>query len=164
MAGRCSPDRRSTRRRPPSPRKLFDGRTALVALALGAGAIAVSAQSKTSEELTLYPSSLTMTLREARVVVVATRSGKAPARVEWSISNPAVATVSGRGASADIKPSSAGRAIVTARVDGRMTTAALTVAEEPELRLGTPRWSVPPIAGTTPRPLIEASRVDDDGA
>jgi len=143
---------------------LFDGRTALVAIALGAGAIAVSAQSKTSEELTLYPSSLTMALREQRAVVVATRSGKTPSRVEWSISNPAIASLSARGASADIKASSAGRAIITARVDGRMTTAALTVAEEPELRLGTTRWAVPPIAGTTPRPLIESSRVDDGGA
>ena len=143
---------------------MFDGRTALIAIALGAGAIAVSAQSKTSEELTLYPSSLTMALREQRVVAVATRSGKTPPRVEWTISNPAVATLSVRGASADIKASSAGRAIITARVDGRMTTAALTVAEEPELRLGTTRWAVPPIAGMTPRPLIEASRVDDDGA
>jgi hypothetical protein len=163
MAGRCSPDRRSTRRRPPSHRKLFDRRTALVAIALGAGAIAVSAQTK-PEELTLYPSSMTMTLREQRVVVVATRSGKTPARVEWSISSQAIATISGHGASADIKPSSAGRAIITARVDGRMTTAALTVAEEPDLRLGTIRWSVTPIAGTTSRALIEASRVDDDGA
>ena len=104
-----------------------------------------------------------MAMREQRLVVVATRSGKTPARVDWSISNPAVATITARGSSADIKAVSPGRALVTARVNGRTTTAALTVAEEPELRFGTTRWSVAPISGMVPRPLLDATRVEDDG-
>ena len=96
--------------------------------------------------------------------MVATRSGKAPARVEWTVSNPAVASVTARGSTAEIKAMSPGRALVTARVNGRTTTAALTVADEPELRFGTTRWAVAPMAGMTPRPPIDASRVDDDGA
>jgi len=105
-----------------------------------------------------------MTAREDRVVMVATRSGKVPARVEWTVSNPAVAAITPRGSTADIKATSPGRAVVTARVDGRTASTALTVADEPELRFGTIRWAVAPIAGMTARPLIEASRVDDDGA
>jgi outer membrane protein assembly factor BamB len=126
-------------------------------------AVGAAAQTK-PEELAMFPTSLTMGGREERVVMVATRSGKVPARVEWTISNPAVATITPRGATAGIKATSAGRAIVTARVDGRMTSAALTVADEPDLRLGTIRWSIAPIPGLTQRPPIEASRVEDDGA
>src|SRR5436190_3643598 len=165
MDGRCSRVRPSTPRRPPSSRKLFLVRPAgLIVLASSAGAIAAVAQSKPSEEPTLYPSSLTMAMREHRLIVVATRSGKTPARVEWTISNPAVATIAARGASADIAAASPGRALITARVNGRTTTAALTVAEEPELRLGTTRWSVAPVTGMAPRPLLEATRVDDEGS
>jgi outer membrane protein assembly factor BamB len=104
-----------------------------------------------------------MAMREHRQIVVATRSGKTPARVEWTISNPAVATIAARGASADIAAASPGRALITAQVNGRTTTAALTVADEPELRLGTTRWSVAPVAGMASRPLLEATRVDDEG-
>jgi len=104
-----------------------------------------------------------MALREHRQIVVATRSGKTPALVEWTISNPAVATIAARGASADIAAASPGRALITVRVNGRTTTAALTVADEPELRLGTTRWSVGPVAGMASRPLLEATRVDDEG-
>ena len=129
-----------------------------------AAAVSVAAQSKPSEELTVFPTALTMTAREDRVVMVATRSGKVPARVEWTVSNPAVATITPRGSTVGIKATSPGRTVVTARVDGRMASTALTVADEPELRLGTIRWAVAPIAGMTARPLIEASRVDDDGA
>ena len=87
------------------------------------------------------PSSLTMGVREHRDIVVATRSGKTPARVEWTISNPAVATIAPRGASADIAAASPGpraryRARQRTNVDG-----AMTVGDEPELRLGTTRWS-----------------------
>ena len=112
----------------------------------------------------MFPTALTMTAHEERVVMVATRSGKTPARVEWSVSNPAIATVTPRGSTAAVKAMSPGRALVSARVDGRMASTTLVVADEPELRLGTTRWAVAPIAGTTPRPLIEASRVEDDGA
>src|SRR5262249_4608427 len=90
--------------------------------------------------------------------------GKVPARIEWTVSNPAVATITPRGARAGIKAAAPGRALVTARVDGRMASTELTVADEPDLRWGTVRWSVAPIAGLTPRPPIEASRVEDDGA
>ena len=164
MADKSSPVRRSTRRPPPSLRKLFHVRRAgLVVLAIAAATIVAGAQTKLSEELTLYPSSLTMAMREQRLVVVATRSGKRPARVDWSISNAAVATIAGRGASADVRGLSPGRTLITARVDGRTTTATLTVAEEPDLRVGTTRWSVAPVSGMVPRPLLDASRVDDDG-
>jgi len=105
-----------------------------------------------------------MAAREQRVLSVATRSGKIPARVEWSISNAAVATIAARGSAAEISALSAGRALVTARVDGRTTTAIVIVADEPQLRFGTTRWAVPPVAGLVSRPLLEASRFDDDGA
>ena len=128
-----------------------------------AAAVSDDAQTKTSEELVMFPTALTMTAREERAVMVATRSGRVPARVEWTVSNSAVATVTPRGASADVKATSPGRALVTARVDGRTASLSLTVADEPELRYGTTRWAVMPIAGMVPRPVIEASRVDDDG-
>jgi len=112
----------------------------------------------------MFPASLTLAAHEERPVVVATRSGKAPARVEWTVSNPAIATVVAHGPSADIKAVAPGRALVTAQVNGRTATTALTVADEPELRFGTTRWAVAPIPGLVPRPLLEASRVDDDGA
>jgi len=133
-------------------------------LALAAGTIAATAQTKPSEDLALYPSALTMTASEQRLVVLATRSGKTPAGVDWSISSPGVATMTARGASLDLRAQAPGRAVITARVNGRTATAALTVVEEPDLRFGTTRWSVPPLPGTLPRPLLEASRVDDDGA
>ena len=120
------------------------------------------AQTKPSEELTLYPSSLTMAMREQREILVATRSGKTPTRVDWSVSNPAIATVDARGASAEIRPVSPGRVLVTAKVNGRTSTAALTIAEEPQLRFGTTRWSVAPVTGMAPRPLLDATRVDDE--
>ena len=94
---------------------------------------------------------------------VATRSGKIPPRVEWSISNPAVASIAMRGSSADVRALSAGRALVTARVNGRTVAASVTVEDE-NLRLGTTRWSVAPMSGLVPRPLLDASRVDDEGA
>jgi hypothetical protein len=128
-----------------------------------AAAVSDDAQTKPSEELAVFPTALTMTAREERAVMVATRSGKVPARVEWTVSNPAIATITPRGSMADITATSPGRALVTARVDGRMASVSLTVADEPELRYGTTRWAVAPIAGMVPRPLIEASRVDDDG-
>ncbi len=105
-----------------------------------------------------------MTVREQHAVVVAARSGKTPDRVEWTVSNPAIVTISGQGASATVRAVAPGRAVVTARVNGRSTTTALVVADEPELRFGTPRWSVAPMPGLLPRPLLEATRVDDDGA
>lgn len=105
-----------------------------------------------------------MAAREERAVMVATRSGKVPARVEWTVSNPAVATITPRGATADVKATAPGRAVVTARVDGRMASMALTVADEPELRWGTVRWAIAPTPGLIPRPPIEASRVEGDGA
>jgi hypothetical protein len=132
-------------------------------LAIAAGTIAAGAQTKPSEELTLYPSSLTIAMREARLVSVATRSGRAPARVDWTISNPAVATIAAYGPSAEIRAASPGRALITARANGRTTTSELTVVEEQELRLGTTRWSVAPISGLAPRPLLDATRVDDEG-
>lgn len=129
-----------------------------------AGALDARAQTKPSEELALFPTAFTMAAREQRVVMVATRSGKSPARVEWSISNPAVATISPHGPSADVRAASPGRALVTARANGRTTTAALTVADEPDVRFGTTRWSVARMPGLAPRPLLDAMRVDDDGA
>lgn len=105
-----------------------------------------------------------MVMGEERPVVVATRSGKTPAGADWSVSNPAVASVVARGASADVKALAAGRALITARVNGRTTTVSVVVAEEPELRFGTTRWSVAPVSGMVSRPLLDASRVDDAGA
>src|SRR5690242_252077 len=164
MGGRSSRARRSTRRLPPSVRKLFRVRRAgFIALAIAAGTIAARAQTKPSEDLTLYPSSLTMAMGEQRLVVVATKSGKTPAAVDWTVSN-SVVSIAGRGSSADVKALAPGRALITARVNGRTTTAAVTVADEPELRLGTTRWSVAPVSGMVPRPLLDASRVDADGA
>jgi hypothetical protein len=128
-----------------------------------AAATSDDAQTKASEELAMFPTSVTMTAREERAVMVATRSGRVPARIEWTVSNPAVATITPRGSTADIKAISPGRALVTARVDGRTASTSLTVADEPELRLGTTRWAVAPIAGMVARPLIEATHVDDDG-
>ncbi len=133
-------------------------------LALFASALAGLAQTRpTGEDLALFPGALTMGARGQRVVSVATRSGKIPARVEWSISNPSVASLASRGSFADIRAVSPGRALLTARVNGRSATAAITV-EEGELRFGTPRWSVAPVAGLVPRPPLDASRVDDRGA
>ena len=122
------------------------------------------AQTKNAgEELAVFPSAVTMGPRGQRAVSVATRSGKIPPRVEWSISNPAVAAVVMRGSSAEIRALSAGRALVTARVNGRTVNASITVDDD-NLRLGTTRWSVAPMSGLVPRPLLDASRVDDDGA
>jgi hypothetical protein len=165
MDARSSLDRRSTRRRPPSLRNLLLVRVAAaLSLALAAGVLAGHAQTKTSgEELTVYPSAVTMGSRGQRALSVATRSGKLPPRVEWTTSNPAVASIASTGSSADIRAVSAGRALVTARVNGRSATASITVSEEAVLRLGTTRWSVPPVSGLTPRPLLDASRMDDEG-
>jgi hypothetical protein len=144
---------------------LFRVRTAAALLiALAAGVPAGRAQTKTSaEELTVFPSVVTMSSRGQRALSVATRSGKVPPRVEWSISNPAVASIAARGPAADVRALSAGRALVTARVNGR-TVSATVVVEDENLRLGTTRWAVPPMSGLVPRPLLDASRVDDDGA
>jgi hypothetical protein len=136
---------------------------AAVALALSAAAL-VGAQTKNSgEDLSIFPGALNMGAVETRPIVVATRSGKTPQRVEWTISNPDIASISPRGSFADITAKSPGRALVTARVAGRTVSANVTVAEESELRFGTARWSVPPVAGLSPLPLLDASRVDDDG-
>ena len=116
-----------------------------------------------AEELYVYPSAITMGARGQRTLSVATRSGKIPARVEWSTSNGSIATIAPRGATVDVRAGGAGRAVVTARVNGKSVTATVIV-EDADLRLGTTRWSVQAVAGLTPRPLLEASRVDDDGA
>jgi len=141
--------------------------TAAIALAVCVGTL-IRAQTKPSEkpseQLTLFPTSLTMTGGEERVVTAATRSGRIPAPVEWSISNPAVARMTASGSSVAIKALSPGRALVTARAYGRTATAMLTVADEPQLRLGTIRWAVAPLPGMVPRAVLDASRVDDDGA
>ncbi len=133
-------------------------------LAIAASTLGASAQTKSSEELVLYPSSLTLALRDERELTVATRSGKAPSRVEWSVSNPSLVTLVPHGASVDVRAGSAGRAVVTARVNGRSATATLTVAEEPQLRFGTTRWTVARVGGLLPRPLLDASRTDSEGA
>jgi len=131
---------------------------------LGTGAHIGRAQTKASaEELSVFPASLTMSGRGQRALSVATRSGKIPPRVEWTISNASVAAITPHGASADIRALAAGRALVTARVNGRTVSATVTV-EDSDLRLGTIRWSVPPIAGLLPRPPLDASPADDDGA
>jgi len=141
--------------------------TAAIALAVCVGTL-IRAQTKPSEkpseQLTLFPTSLTMTGGEERVVTAATRSGRIPAPVEWSISNPAVARMTASGSSVAVKALSPGRALVTARAYGRTATAMLTVADEPQLRLGTIRWAVAPLPGMVPRAVLDASRVDDDGA
>jgi len=116
-----------------------------------------------AEELFVYPSAIAMGARGQRTLSVATRSGKSPARVEWSTSNGSIASIAPRGATVDVRAGAAGRALVTARVDGRSVTATVVV-EDADLRLGTTRWSVPAFPGLAPRPLLEASRVDDDGA
>ena len=135
-----------------------------VALALSA-ATCVSAQTKDSaEDLTIYPSTLNMLARDdARAIMVATRSGKRPARVEWTVSNPAVASVASTGASAEIRGRSAGRVVVTARVNGRTSSATVTVLDAPTLPWGTTRWSLSPISGMTSRPLLDASPTDSQG-
>jgi len=141
--------------------------TAAIALAVCVGTL-IRAQTKPSEkpseQLTLFPTSLTITGGEERVVTAATRSGRIPAPVEWSISNPAVARMTASGSSVAVKALSPGRALVTARAYGRTATAMLTVADEPQLRLGTIRWAVAPLPGMVPRAVLDASRVDDDGA
>src|SRR4029077_5180910 len=63
-----------------------------------------------------------------------------------------------------VKAISAGRGLVTARVNGRTATATLIVADELQLRLGTIRWAVGPLPGMVPRAVLDASRVDDDGS
>ena len=127
--------------------------------------LAGQAQTKISgEELAVYPASVTMGARGQRTVSVATRSGKTPARVDWSISNASIMSIAPRGASVDIRALSSGRALLTARVAGRTVSANITVADEDNLRLGTIRWSVAPIAGLVSRPLLDAFRVGEDGA
>ena len=134
-----------------------------VALALSA-ATCVSAQTKDSaEDLTIFPSTLSLARDGARTIMVATRSGKRPPRVEWTVSNPAVASVASTGASADVRARAAGRVVVTARVNGRTSSASVTVLDAPALPWGTTRWSLAPIPGLTPRPLLDASRIDDEG-
>jgi len=148
---------------------LLRARTAtLLALALGAGVLDVSnghAQTKISgEELAVFPASLTMGARGQRALSVATRSGKIPSRVEWSVSNPSVASIITRGSFVDVRALSPGRALVTARVDGRTVNAAITVAEDNDLRLGTTRWSVPAMTGLVSRVPLDASPADESGA
>jgi len=101
--------------------------------------------------------------RAQRAISVATRSGKVPPRVDWSISNPSVVSITSRGPAVDVRALSAGRALITARVNGRAVTASITV-DDADLRLGTARWLLPRMTGLTPRALLDASRVDDDGA
>ena len=138
---------------------------AAAVLALCTGALTGHAQTKASgEDLTLYPGAITMAERDERVIAVATRSGKAPLRVEWTVSNSEILAIAPHGPTAAIKGKSAGRVLVTARVNGRAVNATITVAEEPDLRFGATRWSIAPVAGLVPRPLLEASRVDEDGA
>jgi len=138
---------------------------AAVILALGAGAFTSQAQTRISgEELALFPASIPLGAGSRGVTSVATRSGKIPPRVDWSISNSSVASITAHGPSVEIQARSAGRAVVTARVSGRSASATITVSEDADLRLGTTRWSVPPMAGLVPRTLLDASRVDDDGA
>jgi hypothetical protein len=134
-----------------------------VALAVGAATYAAAQTKNSGEDLAIYPGALSMSAVETRPIVVATRSGKTPTRVEWTSSNPDIVSIAPRGASADIRAKSPGRALVTARVGGRAVSANVTVAEEPDLRFGTTRWSVPRMAGLLPRPLLDASPVDDDG-
>src|ERR1043166_3180345 len=166
MGGRFLPARRSTRNPPASPRKLFRSRIAgALAFVLATGAVSGRAQTRGSgEELAIFPASVTMGARGQRTISVVTRSGKIPARVEWSITNSSVASLNARASTADIKALSAGRALVTARVNGRSVTATIVVAEENELRLGTVRWSVPAIAGLVSRAPLDASPADDEGA
>src|SRR5437763_14968428 len=129
MDARFSPRRRSTRRRLPSLHKLFRVRTAAALLiALAVGVPAGRAQTKTSgEELTIFPSAVTMGPRGQRALSVATRSGKIPPRVEWTISNPTVASIAMRGPAADVRALSVGRALITARVNGRTVNATIVV-------------------------------------
>jgi outer membrane protein assembly factor BamB len=123
------------------------------------------AQTRTSgEELSVFPASLTMGARGQRTVSVATRSGKVPARVEWSVSNPSIASITSRGSFVDVRPLSPGRALVTARVAGRTVSASVTVAEENDLRFGTTRWAVPAVAGLVPRAPLDASNADGNAA
>src|SRR5665213_535781 len=129
---------------------------AAAVLALSTGALTGHAQTKASgEDLTLYPGAITMAGHDERVISVATRSGKAPLRVEWTVSNPDILTIAPHGPTAAIKGKSPGRVLVTARVNGRSVNANVTVAEEPDLRFGTTRWSIAPVSGLVPRPLLE---------
>src|SRR5258708_6749243 len=124
---------------------------AAAALAFSASELSGQAQSRNSgEALALFPASITMGVRSRGVTSVATRSGKIPPRVDWSISNPGIASISPHGSSVDIRALSAGRVLITARVNGRSVDASVTVSEDADLRLGTTRWSVPPMAGLVP--------------
>jgi len=137
---------------------------AAAALALASG-LTGQAQTKVSGDvLTLYPASMTLGARGRAVAMVATRSGKIPARVTWSISAPGVASMTPHGSSVDVTALSPGRALVTASANGRTATLSLTVAEGDRPRFGTTRWSVPRTIGLVPRPLLDAARTDEDGA
>jgi len=144
---------------------LFPARTAAaLALILATGARTGHAQTKTpGEDLAVFPASMTMGARGQREISVATRSGKIPPRVEWSISNAAVASLTPHAASVDVKAVAPGRALVTARVNGHSVSATVVVGDENDVRVGTTRWSVPPAAGLVPRPLLDAVRADDNG-
>jgi len=137
---------------------------AAAALVLSAATCANAQAKNSAEDLTLYPGAITMAERDERVISVATRSGRAPLRVEWTVSNPDILTIAAHGPTAALKGKAAGRVLVTARVNGRAVNASIIVAEESDLRFGTTRWSVAPVSGLVPRPLLEASRVDEDGA
>jgi len=138
---------------------------AAAALALGASGLTGLAQTAVSADaLTLYPASMTLGARDRAAAMVAARSGKIPAHVTWSISDPGVASIAPHGPSVDITALSPGRALVTASANGRIATASITVAEGDRLRFGTTRWSVPRTAGLVPRPLLDAARVDEAGA
>ncbi|HVZ20410.1 MAG TPA: hypothetical protein VG871_05075, partial [Vicinamibacterales bacterium] len=137
----------------------------VAALAVSAGALAAEVGTRPSaDQLLLFPTTLTMGARGQRTVMAATRSGKIPPRVEWSLSNPALATLSPHGAAVDLKALAPGRLELTARVNGRTATAGITITDDPDLRFGSVRWSLSRLRGLTPRPLLDASRVDDDGA
>jgi len=116
------------------------------------------------EDLTIYPDALSMSSGEERVLRVATRSGGVPSRVEWTVSNSDLASLSPSGANTSILGRQLGIVTVSARANGKTAIARVTVFDATELPLGTTRWSVAPIRGLVPRPLLDAVAPDgEDG-
>jgi uncharacterized protein YjdB len=110
--------------------------------------------------LRITPSSATLQMGESRTFRVVDHLGHARTDVEWTSSDPLIASVEeATGLTAGL---ATGSVTLTATIGAATTTAQVTIVAAGSLPAGTPRWSAAPPAGMTVKQVVAGSRSDND--
>jgi hypothetical protein len=145
---------------------LHAGVNAIEVRAVDANGASVSAafrvSQKTSGGLALVPNAVAVTINDGRpgIIAAVTSSGHAATDVGWRVADRRKLTLESDGAQASLTGTSPGRTSISARTNGRIANAKVTVVERGPFPVdfppGTLIWAVGPIPGLRQRPPLNA--------